>query len=137
MPLDYEGTTNEFKPNLVSPELQSIIDKVTSSSSMSSRQRSDVAGLAGVVGGLQRNRETEGGLAARLGITGTQKMAETKLSDTGATERANIVTTPGIMQQKRANQTIGVGGIGTPPPAPPSEPDKNWWELNKDSMFNF
>jgi hypothetical protein len=56
--------------SLISPELQGIIDKVTSSSSsMSPRQRSDIAHLAGVVGGLQQNRMTEQGQMARLGVT--------------------------------------------------------------------
>lgn len=68
---DWDGNTNSFvNRSLISPELQGIIDKVTSSSSsMSPRQRSDIAHLAGVVGGLQQNRMTEQGQMARLGVT--------------------------------------------------------------------
>jgi hypothetical protein len=60
----------KFQKPLISPELQGIIDKVTNvSSSMSPRQRSDIAHLAGVVGGLQQNRTNEQGQMARLGVT--------------------------------------------------------------------
>lgn len=114
MPLDYEGTTNEFKDNrLIPPELQSIIDKITSSSSsISPRQRTDLTHLAGTIGGLQQQRQTETGQMARLGITGAQDITKLGITDVGSTERQKIVSAPGIMQQTRANLPVpGVSNI--------------------------
>ena len=68
---------------------------------MSPRQRSDIAHLAGVVGGLQQNRMTEQGQMARLGVTGAQEMAKTNLTETGATTRTTIASAPGLLAQTK------------------------------------
>jgi len=88
--------------SLISPELQGIIDKVTNvSSSMSPRQRSDIARLAGTIGGLQQQKMTEAGQMARLGVTGAQEMAKTNLTETGATTRTTIASAPGLLAQTK------------------------------------
>lgn len=83
--------SNPTSGSLISPELQSIIDKVTSSSSsISPRQRSDIAGLAHVVGGIEQQKRTEEGLTKRLGITGAQEMAKLGITEKGLTEQAGM-----------------------------------------------
>ncbi len=97
----------KLQKSLIPPELQGIIDKVTNaSSSISPRQRSDIAHLAGTVGGLQQQRMTEQGQMARLGITGAAEMAKTNLTEAGATERTKTATKPGLMREERAGTPI-------------------------------
>jgi hypothetical protein len=98
--------------SLISPELQGIIDKVTNvSSSMSPRQRSDIARLAGTIGGLQQQKMTEAGQMARLGVTGANALNVQAFHNTGAREAQTIATQPELMREKRAGTPIS--GIAT------------------------
>ena len=96
---DWDGNTNSFvNRSLISPELQGIIDKVTNvSSSMSPRQRGNIAGLAGVVGGLQQNRMNEQGKMAQLGVTGANALNVQALQNAGTKTAQTIATQPGML----------------------------------------
>jgi hypothetical protein len=139
MPLDYEGTTNEFKErqSVISPELQSIIDKVSGMSVSPGRKIQALTTLGGMVGGLEERRRTEAGQMARLGITGEQEMAKTKLTEAGALQRTNITTAPAIAEQKRKNQLFGsltFGGVGLTGTAGTGG---LWYDMFKDNPITF
>jgi hypothetical protein len=113
--------------SLISPELQGIIDKVSSSSSsMSPRQRNDLTQLAGVVGGLQQNRTNEQGKMAQLGVAGANALKVQALHNVGAKETQTIASTPGLLAQTKppipgsgkavdktkTDASAGTGGVG-------------------------
>ena len=111
MPYDYDGSTNEFRGSGVSPELQSLIDKVSGSFSGISRGRAATlqAGLGekamGIVGGIQQQ-----------GVQDAAALEKTKLGEAGALERTNIGIQPAMMEQKRKSTLFptgsNIGGIG-------------------------
>ena len=122
--LDLTGWNNKM-----SPELQSIIDKVTASSTGPAK-RNALVNLAGTIGGIQSHREAEIGQMKQLGITGSQAMERTKLSETGAMERTKLQLIPSMMEQKRKDLPYP-GGIGTTPTTVPSTGNKNWWDTDE------
>ena len=154
-------TSDITNPPMIPRELQAIIDKVTSRSTMPRSEREAAAKVAGAAlsgiagqgvarrGALERMRMTEAGLGQRLGVTGAQAMEEGRLRESAATERAGITARPALTTAIAESRPIGqdlftppAQGLGVTRPAPPgigpppAEPT-SWWEKNKSIMFDY
>ena len=119
----WDGNTNSFveSRNMISPELRGIIDKVTNSSSMSPRQRTDLTHLAGTVAGLQSG-ETLANKAMgveRMKVSSAETLAG--IGENRADRRLGIQQTGEDRRSREANPTMS-GGVGGTPAAPSTEP---------------
>jgi hypothetical protein len=79
---------------------------------------------------MNQTRMTEAGLMQRLPITGQQAMEQKALGEIAATERQRIASALGGMEQRRKSE-------GVMPVPKVKEIEDNWWELNKDKMWNW
>ena len=166
MPTVSDFITNDLtNPPAVPRELQALVDKVMSRSSMMRGEREAAANVAssalsGIAsqqiarrGLLEGTRMTEAGLTSRLGLTGPQEMEQTRLKEAAATERAGVTAKPGLItaiaeakpitpllsgvERTAAAQGLGVTRPTPPPISPPPEKPVSWWEKNKEKMFNY
>jgi len=161
MPTVSELITSDIThPPMIPRELQAIIDKVVSRSTMPRSEREAAAKVAGSAltgiaaqgvarrGALEQTRMTEAGLGQRLGVTGAQAIEQARLKETAATTRAGITAKPGLVTATAEAQPIsplftprdqGFGIMRPVPPAisPPPEEPVSWWEKNKSIMFDY
>lgn len=150
MPTVSDFITNDLtNPPMIPRELQAIIDKVVSRSTMPRSEREAAAKVAGEAlsgvaaqgvarrGAMERQRITEAGLGQRLGVVGAQAIGQTKLTgmqameqarlkETAATERAGITAKPRLVTATAEAQPISPlftprdQGFGIMRPVPPA-----------------